>query len=272
MRHLTLIPMFASATFALSASLVAYGACDDAPSPTPDQGLMPQSFEGNWLHPSPWHVGGYDTILEMWRKGDSWTITFTSISVHNEHLNRNKTVTVRGPFEAQMQDGVLTYIENGRKREHTIKLEKRWRDCLVLPAINQVDAKTWVFKAPDDIRGTGTRFATFECEHDPRIVPVGTATVRGTRWTNEPRFYVYEEDEFSKRLRFLNRGHDGLLYTVCKFYFDQSGSPQFHSNGAFRLNEVRYFRMPDDEFERLMELAGRLLESSNKETEGTEDG
>ena len=230
-----------------------------------------QSFEGNWIwRSSKTPLGeGDDEVVELRENGDSWTISFTSIHHRFRNTRQASRKIVRGPFDAQIQDGILAYTENGEKRERTIRFEN---GRLVFPAIVQTDSRTWVFKAAVSRAGTGTRVFQFQCEFDPLKTPVGKATFPGVNWEGRQQFYVYEQGEYSqktdsrpRRLKFLQRMKDGALHLNCELIWDQYGAPRFQGSSWYLFAEYRFEKLSDDELNRVKELTNQSSQPDNEE-------
>lgn len=245
MRHAFLIPMLFSATVVAQSETGG------------EAGSTAASFEGNWIWRSPKTVTGKggDVIAALRATTDSWTITLTSIYYDGRNTGR---ASVRGPFDADIRDGVLSYVESGEKREQTIRLEN---GRLVFPGIVQTDPKTWVFKSTGSRGARGTRVWQFECEFDPLITPVGKAWFPGIQWKGRQQFYVYEQGKRSlmteprpSRLRFLVRMKDGTLHDACELVWDQRGTPRFQGDSWYRLAERRFKRLSDSELRKVKEM------------------
>ncbi len=179
---------------------------------------------------------------------------------------------MHGPFDAQIRAGVLTYTENGEKREQTIRLEN---GRLVFPGIVQTGPKSWVFKATGSRGAADTRILQFQCEFDPLITPVGKASFPGVEWEGRQQFYVYEQGEYSlrtepppSRLRFLVRMPDGTLYHECELIWDPYGTPRFHGNSWYHLAERRFDEISDSELHRVKELPKKSSQAGHEDPDG----
>lgn len=262
MKDARLIPLFASAAIVSLVTLALFSSFVDPQSGVKEDTRARRPFEGSWM----WHSlhsvsgAGHSKMVSLRKRGCSWTIVITSI-IQRRRAGGGLLVTksVRGPFDAQIQDELLTYAENGEQREYTIRMEN---DLLVLPAIVQTDSKTWVFKSSDEYNRTGTLVLEYQCEHDPLVTPVGKATFPGGTWDGAAKFYVYERGEYSpttrtrsRRLRFLERIGDFALHEHCELVFDDRGSPRYEGSGWGTPVERRYRRMSANDVKRVGEHA-----------------
>lgn len=257
-------------------SLALFGFFVDPQSGVEEETPTLRPFEGDWMWGSPRTVSGqgFAQVVALRKRGCSWTIVITSIQYPHARPGNFVTKSVRGPFDAQIQDGLLTYAENGEQREYTIRMEN---DLLVLPAIIQTDSKTWVFKSTDEYAGTGTLVFEYQCEHDPLVTPIGKATFPGGTWEGAAKFYVYERGENSpttqttaRRLRFLERIGDFALHQQCELVFDDRGSPRFEGSGWGTPVERRYRRMSADQLKAVAEFALEPSESDDEDPEASE--
>lgn len=216
-------------------------------------------FEGRWIKRGPYTPvhSGSDQIYCIEQRDGRWTIT--SVSIHHPRLTRKDTPLSRSEIETvplTWRDGALrfeSFSVRGRREHITADVRN---EELVLPAILARDDRTWLY------HGWMTE-AVFTCEHDPRVVPEGSATHSFERWRGQPSFYRTEEiDSVWSRgskvpdVQFFQRNPAGELVLCAHLVLETDTEGPYvktpHDSNA--LVSDHFERLPDEEWDRIRAL------------------
>ena len=180
-------------------------------------------IEGDWLHHGIRTVvgSGWSNMAIVTRIDGDWKIAFRSTEYH---ASKAPTITDTGPYPVKIENGILSFIVGDVTRRFTFLISE---SRLVMPAIIQQKPGQWLWVNGDE------KFEV-KCEHDPFVVPVGSAEF--PQLATSTTFYSYEEAPrvdkkaegfFAARdrvnhLRFLERTREGYLIERFRFVFGSS--------------------------------------------------
>jgi len=227
----------------------------EAPPPAVDPAL--EACAGRWIarHPKSVVGRGHDSVLEIERGPEGWTIRFDSV-VYPGVVKPGRVTYARGEPRALRIDGDrLAYdwplYSEGELRavEQTFLIEP---ERLTLPAWVERDARTWAYVQRD------SRFL-IRTEHDPHEVPTGNATLEGFPLLPTPVTYhaaVQEslaangQDSFV--IRFTQTDSAGAPVELGALVED----PEWHLwfQHTTTIGEQRWERLDEREWERLRAL------------------
>lgn len=197
-----------------------------------DQAAAPLS-EGSWTSYGRRNIlgAGTDTTITLKQFPEEpvyWTITYTIVRHPPVNKPRAPEMSMRGPFRVTVDADrhIMTiFAENGRQMRYTFILTE---ESLLMPALVEIEAGHSLYVNEQEQYEV-------RCEHDPKEVPVGRASI----WDVDglAGFYSYEEaprsrdtspDKAARYLRLLERVEDGgYLIERGRLIWDQWGSPRY---------------------------------------------
>lgn len=181
-------------------------------------------FEGRWVQRGPYNIigAGIDEVATIARDGDGWTIAFTLVrhpSVNEK--SRELTRVEYAPAPLEWEDGCLAYTDPRRPGLRTQRTVDIVGERMLLPAVVQRDERTWEF------RGDHER-DSFQCEHDPRVVPTGTAVQSRAAYPQLPSHYrMTEASSLAKQgtlapcLQFFQIAPDGSEHVCAQLMLER---------------------------------------------------
>lgn len=230
-------------------------AAGEARAPATDSVL--EACAGRWIarHPKSVVGRGHDSVLEIERGPQGWTIRFDSVSYPGV-VQRGEETYARGePRPLRVEGDRLAYDwplhADGELRavEQTFLIEP---ERLTLPAWIERDARTWAYVQRD------SRFL-IRTEHDPHEVPTGSATLEGFPLFSTPVTYhaaVQEnlaangQDSFV--IRFTQTDSAGAPVELGALVED----PEWHLwfQHTTTIGEQRWERLAESDWERIRAL------------------
>lgn len=216
-------------------------------------------YAGRWIQRGPYSPihRGADRILSIEPDADGWSISFAS--VHHPGVNRPElslTFSAEAPVPLTWRDGALEFPErrlDDRVQRVTVDLRA---GKLVFPALVRQDARTW------ECRGY-SQGASFICEHDPLLVPAGSASHDEQHWVGQPARYETKETnapfERGRRvtvIEFWQRRPDGGEELCAELFPDLGEAGAFVRmwGGSKVYSGQSWEPLSDEEWERLRAL------------------
>lgn len=131
------------------------------------------AFEGSWIHRAPRSIigRGTDEVWTIQRTDAGWTLAVTT--VHYPSVNEPSRAVLRGtyaPVPLAWTDGGFEFVHPQRPAFVERLTAERVGDVMRAPALVRRDERTWEYRSWRESE-------RFQCEHDPRVVTSGRATL-----------------------------------------------------------------------------------------------
>ena len=170
-------------------------------------------FAGRWAKFGPYNIigAGSDQVWTIAREDGCWSLAITVVnhpSVNAE--SRELTRTTYAPTPLAWRDGRLEFVDPRSpevRQRFTVDVVG---DHLMLPAVVQRDERTWEYQSGSDRE-------SFQCAHDPHVVPGGDAVLSLVGVRDRPCFYRTIEDKSG-----LGKGE--MKPAILFFQIDPSGA------------------------------------------------
>jgi hypothetical protein len=216
---MTRLAALAIACLAAATSCRSGAATETAGTPDP---IAP--YAGRWIQRGPYDIigAGTDEVLTIARDEHGWTLAITLV-LHpsvNE-ASRALTRVEYAPTPLVWRAGCLEY-PNPRQPACRERLTVDMvGERMMLPAIVRRDERTWEFQGRHD-------HDTFQCDHDPFVVPEGGAVTNRIGYPKQPCYYRMTETRSLEQqgthvpcLQFFQIAPDGSEHMCVQLVFER---------------------------------------------------
>lgn len=254
--HITRVPyMLLAGACALLGACCALHSTEKPAHPPPDPIAR---FAGRWARFGPYNIigAGSDHIWTIAREDGCWSLAITVVrhpSVNEK--SRALTRTSYAPTPLTWRDGRLDFVYPPSPLFRTRLTADIVGDRLMLPALVQRDQRKWEFEAWNERE-------LFQCEHDPRLVPSGSAVVSLIGYPGKPCYYRTStarswmtQDRMVLCIVFFQLAPDGAEHICAQLVFE--GEPY---GTVMRLGES-YSGFAGDAWERLSDEDWRTIQA-----------
>jgi len=228
-----------------------------APAENTDSVL--EACAGRWIarHPKSVVGRGHDSVLEIERGPQGWTIRFDSVSYPGVVKGGEETYSRGEPRALRVHEDRLAYDWSPHANSELRAVEQTFLiepERLTLPAWVERDARTWAYVHRDSS-------FLIRTEHDPHEVPTGGATLEGFPLLPTPVRYHAAPQESTDRngqpsfvIRFTQTDAEGAPVELGALVEDPEWHLWFQHTST--IGEQRWERLEENEWECIRALPG----------------